>query len=125
MIKILLILPCAGFFAWLGVTAICFPGGLLGSYGIKVATVDGFNEIRAVYGGLPLMWSALLFASLARPELRTPVALSVAAACIGMVAGRLVSAGIDQSLGRMPTIFLGIETAVAAALIASALVKSA
>lgn len=125
MLKILLILPCAGFFAWLGVMALGFPGGLLGGYGIKVSTPDGFNEIRAVYGGLPLVWAGLLFLSLLRPELRNPVALVVGAGCVGMVAGRLVSVGIDQGLGRLPAIFLLIELAVAAALIGSAYVKSA
>lgn len=125
MIKILLIAPCAAFFAWLGVMALRFPGGLLGGYGIKVSTVDGFNEIRAVYGGLPLVWSGLLFLSLARPELRTPVALVVGAGAGGMVAGRLISAAIDMGLGRLPGIFLGIELVVAVALLAAAFLKTA
>jgi len=125
MIKSLLILPCAGFFAWLGYLALRYPGGLLGSYGIKVPGPDGFNEIRAVYGGLPLVWSGLLLLSLFRPDLRTPVALVVGAGCIGMAAGRVISAGVDQTLGRMPTIFLAVELAVAAALLTSAFLKRA
>lgn len=125
MITILLILLCAAYFGWLGAMAMFLPGRLLSGYGIKVSGPDGFNEIRAVYGGLPLMWSGLLLLSLWRPQLHTDVALSVAAAAFAMAAGRVISACIDGKLGRFPAIFLAAELAVLAALVGSVLVQPA
>jgi hypothetical protein len=123
MLKVMLVLPCAAFFGWLGVMALRYPSGLLRGFGITVAGPDGFSEIRAVYGGFPLMMSGLLLLSLFRPELRNPVALGVAAASLAMAAGRLISAGLDQRIGRLPAIFMALELTVAAALIAASLVK--
>lgn len=123
-IRTLLVLPCAAFFGWLGIMAVSFPGALLSGFGIKVSSPDGFSEIRAVYGGLPLMMSGLLLLGLFWPRLRTSASLGVAAASLGMAAGRLVSAYLDRELGRFPGIFLGVELTVLTALLASTLVKS-
>lgn len=119
MIRKLLILPSIAFFAWLGVMALIYPGGLLGGYGIKVPGIDGYNEIRAVYGGIPLGFAAVLSIGLFRPELRSGICLAVAAAAWGMALGRLFSATIDRSLGTYPFIFLLVELLVAIMLTAA------
>lgn len=125
MLKIILIAPCAAFFGWLGVMALRYPSGLLRGFGIVAEGPDAANEIRAVYGGLPLMMSAALLISLVRPELRNPAALAVAAASLGMALGRMISAGLDHKIGRLPASFFAIELAVAAALVGAYLVKRA
>ncbi|MGH6781029.1 MAG: DUF4345 family protein [Sphingomonadaceae bacterium] len=119
MARKLLILPSIFFFAWLGIMALLYPAGLLGGYGITVPGIDGFNEIRAVYGGIPLGFAAILSAGLIRPRLRSGICLTVAAAAFGMAAGRILSAAIDQSLGTYPLIFMLVEMTVGATLIAA------
>jgi hypothetical protein len=121
MLKAVLILPCAAFFAWLGWMALRHPRELLRGFGIEVDGVDGMNEIRAVYGGFPLFMSLGLLLSLFRAELRVIVPLAVAAAMLGMAAGRTISFAMDKSAGRLPVMFLAIEVAVAAVLIAAAM----
>jgi dolichol kinase len=125
MLKIILIAPCAAFFGWLGVMALRYPSGLLRGFGIVAAGPDAANEIRAVYGGLPLTMSAALLVSLVRPELRNPAALAVAAASLGMALGRVASAVIDQKFGRLPVTFFVVELGVAAALVGAYLVRRA
>lgn len=120
MLRTLLVLPCVAYFGWLAVMAMLHPGQLLRSVGIEVAGIDGMNEIRAVYGGFPLVMALGLLVSLIRSELLLAASLAVATAMLGMVAGRVISIAVDQSAGRLPVIFLVIEMAIAAALLAAA-----
>ena len=116
MFKALLILPCAAFFAWLASMAFLHPRGLLRGFGIEVEGLDGMNEIRAVYGGFPLIMALGLVLSLWRPDLRVAAPLAVAFAMVGMAAGRVVSAAVDQGAGKLPIAFLIIELGIAGAL---------
>lgn len=121
MLRLLLILPCIAFFAWLGSIALRHPRELLRGFGIEVEGVDGMNEVRAVYGGFPLAMALSLLFSLFRAELHPIAPLAVATAMLGMAAGRVISAAIDQSAGRLPTVFLAVEVAIATALVAAAM----
>lgn len=116
MFKALLILPCAAFFVWLASMAFLYPRGLLRGFGIEVEGLDGMNEIRAVYGGFPLIMAIGLVLSLWRADLRVAAPLAVAFAMVGMAAGRVISAAVDQSAGKLPVTFLIIEIGIAVAL---------
>jgi hypothetical protein len=60
--------------------------------------------------------------SLAEPTLETAAPVAVATAMSGMVAGRIVSIGVDRALARVPGIFLAVDIAIAGALVLAALV---
>jgi hypothetical protein len=94
-------------------------------FDIPTLTAAGRNEVRAVYGGFGLAMAAGLAAALAVPGLRAGVCLAVAAALAGMAGGRLVSAGIDRTLGRLPALYLMLEAVMAAALAYAALGRQA
>ena len=89
-------------------------------FGTSSLTVDGRNEVRAVYGGFGVAVSALLFGALAAPELARGIEISVAIALLGMAFGRVVSRLIDGGAGRYPWLFLGVEIALAACLLGAA-----
>lgn len=116
MFRALLILPCAAFFTWLASMAFLYPRGLLRGFGIEVEGLDGMNEIRAVYGGFPLIMAFGLVLSLWRADLRVTAPLAVAFAMVGMAVGRVVSVAVDQGAGKLPVTFLIIELGIAAAL---------
>lgn len=112
-----LLIIAAGYFLWLGVLAMRRPRNLLRGFGITAPTADGQNEIRAIYGGFPLALAAVLLLPIVRPELLDGIVVTSAAAVLGMVAGRLISAAVDRSFGRFPLIFTAVEIAIAAILI--------
>lgn len=116
---IALLIIAAGYFLVLGILAMRRPRNLLRGFGITAPTVDGQNEIRAVYGGFPLALATVLLLPIARPELLDGIVVTSAAALFGMAAGRLVSASVDRGFGRLPIIFTVVEIAVAAILIAA------
>jgi hypothetical protein len=97
-----------GFLA-MGAYALAAPARVLAIFGVQVATVDGRNEVRAVYGGFGLAIGAVLLAALSMPTLRHGILVTVAAALAGMAGGRLVAAAIDGSPGRTPWLFMVIE----------------
>jgi hypothetical protein len=106
----------------LGVFALVMPTRLLRAFGIKVAGVDACNEIRAVYGGLPLAFAGLLCMAMAAPHRAEGIALSVSVATLGMVAGRICSALIDRGMSKIALAAAAAEL-LAAALIATPLYR--
>jgi Domain of unknown function (DUF4345) len=112
-----LLIIAAAYFLWLGVLAMRRPRNLLRGFGITAPTADGQNEIRAIYGGFPLALAAVLLLPIVRPELLDGIVVTSAAAVLGMVAGRLVSAAVDRSFGRFSLIFTAVEVAIATILI--------
>lgn len=108
-----------GFLA-MGAYALAVPAQVLAIFGVQVATVDGRNEVRAVYGGFGLAIGAVLIAGLARPTLREGILVAVGAALAGMAGGRLVAAAIDGPPGRFPWLFMAIEAVVGVALFTAA-----
>lgn len=109
----------AVFFAGMGLVALLRPERVLAFFGTHAQTRDGRNEVRAVYGGFGLAVAALLGASFQLPELRSGTLITVAVALLGMAAGRLIAAALDGPPGFFPWLFLGVEIALAAALLAA------
>jgi hypothetical protein len=112
-------------FGVMGIGALVSPQRVSRQFDIPTLTAAGRNEVRAVYGGFGLAMAAGLAAALALPGLRAGVFLTVAAALAGMAGGRLVSAGIDRTLGRLPALYLVLEAVMAAALAYAALGRQA
>ncbi|MCA6299790.1 MAG: DUF4345 family protein [Phenylobacterium sp.] len=112
-------------FVVMGIGALVSPQRVSRQFDIPTLTAAGRNEVRAVYGGFGLAMAAGLVAALALPGLRAGVCLTVAAALAGMAGGRLVSAGIDRTLGRLPALYLVLEAVMAAALVYAALGRQA
>lgn len=103
-------------FAAMGVGAMARPDRVTTQFGIPPLTVDGRNEVRAVYGGFGLAMAAMLVGAGMWPALSRGIVLTVAAALGGMAAGRVVSAAIDRRFGRMPMVYFGIEAVAAGVL---------
>ena len=116
---VLLIVAAA--FAAMGAGAIARPRLVLSQFGVPVDTVDGRNEVRAVYGGFGLAIAALLaVAALADPTTADGIVLSVAVALAGMAAGRLISTAFERPAKTYPVwVYFAIEVAGAAALVAT------
>jgi hypothetical protein len=114
-----LISGVAIFFALMGVLALASPGRILAPFGSTSLTVDGRNEVRAVYGGFGIAVALLLLATLWLESIRTGALLAVAVALFGMAAGRLASVAIEGRLGPYPGVFLVVEIVLGAMLIAA------
>ncbi len=108
------IIASALFYAVIGVNAVLRPRDLLQGFGITAESADSRNEIRAVYGGFPLVVAGLLLFSLGGSELGPGILFALALASAGMAGGRIVSAVIDRRMGRHPAIFTVLELIVAA-----------
>lgn len=117
-----LTLVVAAGFAAMGLAALARPGDVLAQFGVAVATPDGRNEVRAVYGGFGVAIAALLaYAALADPSTADGILVAVAVALLGMAAGRLVGILAERPTGLHPVVtYLAIELAAGAALLASA-----
>lgn len=113
------IIAAALFYALIGLAALLRPDSLLEGFGIFAATPDSRNEIRAVYGGLPLAVAGLLTFSMTGTPLAGGILAALALVSAGMAAGRLVSAVIDWRLGRYPAIFMVLELIVAGLIVAA------
>lgn len=112
------VLLVAALFAAMGILAIARPERILALVGIPTLTRDGRNEVRAVYGGFGLAIAALLCATPFDAGIRSGAVLAVGLALLGMAAGRLLSMLLDGAPGRYPWLFLGVESAGGAALLA-------
>ena len=107
------VLGAALFFGAIGVSAMIRPRNLLQGFSIEAHEPESRNEIRAVYGGFPLVAAALLIFSLTRPDLSDGILISLASSSAGMGIGRIVSALVDRKLGRDPAIYIVLELIVA------------
>ncbi len=107
----------AAFYAVIGFAALLQPRKLLDPLGIRITGSVAVNEVRAVYGGLPLVFAALLAGVATGVRADPGNVLAVAIASLGMAAGRVISAVVDRSLGRFPAIFLVLEAVVGGALL--------
>ncbi|GAA1834388.1 DUF4345 family protein [Actinomadura chokoriensis] len=107
------------FFAVMGLCGLIAPASLLAPFGTEVRSVDGRNEVRAVYGGFGLAVAvALGLAAADAGGLREGVVVAVVLALAGMGAGRVVSMAVERPSAFYPTVFyLLVELALAAALL--------
>lgn len=109
------------FFLWMGIAALVLPHRILALFGVAVATVDGRNEVRAVYGGFGIAMGLMLLAAARLPSMRDGMLVCLAIAVAGMACGRVASVAIDRSAGFYPWLFLVIEAVMAATLFAAVL----
>ena len=115
------VLVVAAGFALMGAGALVRPADVLGQFGVTVGTVEGRNEVRAVYGGFGLAVAALLAVALGDESIREGMVLAVAISLAGMAAGRLVSIALERPRGVFPVwTYLTIELVAAGALVAAA-----
>ena len=119
MLDAVLTATVAGFFALMGLLALVKPNRILAPFGIHPLPVDAANEVRAVYGGFGIAIALLLFATLEFESIRIGARLAVAAALLGMAAGRIVAAAVDRRFGPYPRIFLVVEVVLAGMLLAA------
>ncbi len=97
----------------MGLGAIAAPVLVTRQFDILELTAAGRNEVRSVYGGFGVAMAAMFALALWRPELRSGICLTTAAALTGMAGGRLLSALIDRRIGRYPLFNLCLEAVVA------------
>ena len=115
----ILVLLVAIFFAGMGLAALVSPAFIWAPFGVVPSTPASRNEVRAVYGGFGLAVAGLLIAAEQASEgFREGALVAVAVALAGMAAGRLVSLAVEPAgLRGYPALFLGVEAALAGALV--------
>lgn len=102
-------------FALMGLLALVRPASIGNYFDVRFESVDGRNEVRAVYGGFGLAAACALYLATQMPELRAGVIACMSLALAGMAGGRLFGALLERP-GRWPWIFCAIEAAGAAVL---------
>ena len=114
-----LVLIVAAGFALMALAALARPRDVLGQFGVAVDTVDGRNEVRAVYGGFGVAIAALLaVAALGDPGTAEGIVVAVAFALAGMAGGRLVSSVMERPRALYPVwVYFLIEVVSAAVLL--------
>ncbi|MDA3643610.1 DUF4345 family protein [Saccharopolyspora indica] len=110
------------FFAGLGLFGLIAPAALLQPFAIDVSAPESRSEVRAVYGGFGIAIAAVLVvAVLDVAGMRRGIAIAVAAALLGMAAGRVVSRLADRRTRFYPVWFyFWVELAGAGMLVAAA-----
>jgi uncharacterized protein DUF4345 len=102
------VLVIAALFLAMGVVALLKPAFVGTFFDVRFDSVDGRNEVRAVYGGFGVAMALVLWLAIQQPELRRGVFLTVALALGGMSAGRLASA-LAERPGAWPWFFCAAE----------------
>lgn len=95
------------------------PRHFLRPFDIAAETATARNEIQAVYGGFGLAMFAVLLLPHWLPELRSGIAIAVAAALAGMALGRVIGA-LRERPNAWAVSFLLVELGGAAVLLAAA-----
>ena len=111
----------AAAFALMGSFALVWPERVVAFFGTTALSVDGRNEVRAVYGGFGLAMAAALLWGLLSPHLAPGVFFAAGLALWGMAAGRVISVLIERSAGFYPWLFFGIELVGGGALLLAGL----
>jgi hypothetical protein len=106
-------------FAGMGALALVRPAAIGRFFDVRIESVGGRNEVRAVYGGFGLAMATALCLAINRLDLRAGVVACIALALAGMATGRLISAALERP-GPWPWFFCALEAA-GAALLASTL----
>jgi hypothetical protein len=121
MSDVLALIVAVGF-AVMAFGALARPRVVLAQFGVDVGTVEGRNEVRAVYGGFGLAVAALLtVAALGNPSTADGILVAVAFALAGMAGGRLVGAAAEWPRSAYPVwVYFAIEVGGAAALLVAA-----
>ena len=106
----------------MGLGALARPRDVLAQFGVVVDTVEGRNEVRAVYGGFGLAAAAVLaVAAIGDPSTADGILVAVAFALVGMAGGRLVAAARERPGSVHPVwTYFAIEVGAASALLVAA-----
>ena len=109
MIDFILLFVMVGF-AVLGLIGLVIPGRIAGYFGSKSINNDQRNELRAVYGGLPLGVTLLgILALTGSSPLSIQQTLYVyASLLLGMAVGRLIALCVERPTSKS-YLFLGLE----------------
>ena len=100
----------------MGVFALAWPSGVMLLFGTRDLSVNGRNEVRAVYGGYGHAAGGILLASIFGPAWGPGVQLAFAVSLFGMAAGRALSLAFDHGAGVVPWTFFLLEIALGGAL---------
>jgi hypothetical protein len=95
-------------FLAMGCTALLSPASIGRYFDVQITSVDGRNEVRAVYGGFGVAVALALVIAARVDLLRPGIIACVSLALAGMAFGRLASALFARP-GRWPWIFCAIE----------------
>ena len=106
-------------FLGMGLVALVKPAFVGTFFDVRFDSVDGRNEVRAVYGGFGVAMCVVLVVALREPALRDGVLVCAAVALLGMVGGRVVAALLDGRPGLLPWLFCGVEIVLALVLLAA------
>lgn len=96
-------------FALFGVWAIWKPEACVALFGNEVQGRDGRNEARAVYGGLGIGATVVLFYAAMNEAHREGILLCAAAAVGGLALGRFISTIWDRGISARLATLAGIE----------------
>lgn len=113
------VLAVAVFFALMGLNAVFDPQGTLRFFSPPLFGADMRNEVRAVYGGYGLAVAGLLLATFRWPAIATGARLAIAVSLLGMAGGRAISLLMEPTSTNWPLVFIGVEVALAALLLAA------
>lgn len=105
-------------FAGMGFYALLWPAKIGRFFDVRIESVDGRNETRAVYGGFGIAIAVALLLAMQSPGLHDGIIACVGFALAGMAGGRVLSAVVERP-GAWPWVFGGIEVVASAALLCS------
>lgn len=106
-------------FVVMALVAFASPATVVAYVGIMELTVDGRNEVRAVYGGFGLVIAGLLAVAPYWPRFGPGILLTVSLSLFGMALGRAVSRAVDGGAGIYPWMFFVVEIVLGSFLLAA------
>lgn len=106
-------------FLLMALVAFASPASVVAYFGVLDLSMDGRNEVRAVYGGFGLAVAGLVAVAPYWPRFGPGILLTIALSLFGMALGRAISRAVDGGAGFYPWLFFCIEVAAGAALIAA------
>lgn len=104
-------------FVVMALVAFASPATVAAYFGTAELTVDGRNEVRAVYGGFGLVVAGLLAVAPYWPRFGPGILLTVGLSLLGMALGRAVSRAVDGGAGIYPWIFFVVEIVLGGSLL--------
>ena len=107
----------ATIFLIMALVAFASPASVVSYFGVTDLSIDGRNEVRAVYGGFGLAVAGLVVVAPYLPRFGPGIMLTVGGALLGMALGRAISRAVDGGAGFYPWLFFTIELVGGAALL--------
>jgi hypothetical protein len=106
-------------FLVMGLLAFASPALVAAYAGLSELSIDGRNEVRAVYGGFGLAIAGVVAVAPHWPRFGPGILLTVAMSLFGMAFGRVISRAADGGAGFYPWLWFAIELVGGAALVAA------